>query len=133
MLWIKFALIVGIVFVCIFIAKLLLRKIFKIKKVKKEFFSHNHINELHKKVDKGLKLFSTVTMVLLLGVMWFYFEVFSYLFFIAIIFFAVLDYLVRAFFEWKYTQYPKQSILTLTEMFLILIAAIVVFQFNFFI
>ena len=44
MLWIKFALIVGIVFVCIFIAKLLL--------------------------------------------MWFYFEVFSYLFFIAIIFFC---------------------------------------------
>ena len=130
MLWIKFALIVGIVFVCIFIAKLLFRKIFKIKK---EFFSHNHINELHKKVDKGLKLFSTVTMGLLLGVMWFYFEVFSYLFFIAIIFFAVLDYLVRAFFEWKYTQYPKQSILTLTEMFLILIAAVVVFQFNFFI
>lgn len=133
MLWIKFALIVGIVFVCIFSAKLLFRKIFKIKKVKKEFFSHNHINELHKKVDKGLKLFSTVTMGLLLGVMWFYFEVFSYLFFIAIIFFAVLDYLVRAFFEWKYTQYPKQSILTLTEMFLILIAAVVVFQFNFFI
>ncbi|MGB3261455.1 MAG: DUF4181 domain-containing protein [Paenisporosarcina sp.] len=40
----------------------------------------------------------------------------------------VLDYIVKAFFEWKYTQYPKQSILTLTEMFLILIAILIVFE-----
>ncbi|KIL42708.1 hypothetical protein KP78_39310 [Jeotgalibacillus soli] len=51
----------------------------------------------------------------------FYFENLIYLFLIAVIVFIVLDYMVRAFFEWKYSQYPKQSILTLTEMFLILI------------
>ena len=132
MFWIKFGLIVVLVFVCILIAKLLLRKLFKIKKVKKEFFSYNYINELHRKVDMGLKLFSTVTTILLLSV-WFYFEEFIYLILIAVIIFAVLDYLVRAFFEWRYTQYPKQSILTLTEMFLILLAIIIVYQFKLFV
>jgi len=130
--WIKFGLIVVLVFVCILIAKLLLRKLFKIEKVKKEFFSYNYINELHRKVDMGLKLFSTVTTILLLSV-WFYFEEFIYLILIAVIIFAVLDYLVRAFFEWRYTQYPKQSILTLTEMFLILLAIIIVYQFKLFV
>ena len=133
MFWIKYGLIVVLVFVCTLIAKLILSKLFKIEKVKKEFFSYNHINELHRKVDKRLKLFSTVTMILLISVMWFYFKEFNYLILIAVIVFAVLDYLVRAFFEWRYTQYPKQSILTLTEMFLVLIAIIIVFQFNLFV
>ena len=128
MFWIKYLLIVILVLVCIFIAKLLLRKLFKIEKVKKEFFSNNYINELHRKVDKGLRLSSAVTMILLLGLMWFEFEEFNYLFLIAVILFTMFDYLVRAFFEWRYTQYPKQSILTLTEMFLILIAIIIAFQ-----
>ena len=128
MFWIKYLLIVILVFVCIFIAKLLLRKLFKIEKVKKEFFSNNYINELHRKVDKGLRLSSAVTMILLLSLMWFEFEEFNYLFLIAVILFTMLDYLVRAFFEWRYTQYPKQSILTLTEMSLILIAIIIAFQ-----
>lgn len=59
--------------------------------------------------------------------MFFYYEDLIYLTLIAVIVFMVLDYMVRAFFEWKYTQYPKQSILTLSEMFFILIAIIIVF------
>ena len=42
----------------------------------------------------------------------------------------VLDYMIRAFFEWKYTQYPKQAILTLTELCLILLAIIIVIEFK---
>ena len=137
MFWIKYGLIVALVFGCISVVKLILRKLFKIKKVKKELFSYNHINKLHRKVDMGLKLFTTVTLMLLLSVMWFYFEEFfeefNYPFLFAVIIFAVLDYLVRAFFEWRYSQYPKQSILTLTEMFLILIAIIIVFQLKLFV
>lgn len=128
--WIEYGLIVVVVFVCISIAKLFLRKLFKIEKVKKEFFSYNHINELHRKVDKGLRLFYMVTLILLLSVMWFYFEELNYLILIGVIGFMVLDYLVRAFFEWKYTQHPKQSILTLTELFLIILAIKIVVQFK---
>ena len=69
-----------------------------------------------------------ITLIPLSFVLLFYFEDLISLIFIATIVLMVLDYLVRAFFEWKYTQYPKQSILTLTEMFLILIAIIIVIE-----
>jgi hypothetical protein len=130
MFWVKFGLIAIIVFVLISIVKLLLRKLLKIEKVKKELFSYNHINELHRKIEKGLRIFSTIALILLSYVLLFYFEDLIDLVLIAVIVFMVLDYMVRAFFEWKYTQYPKQSILTLTEMFLILIAIIIVIEFK---
>lgn len=130
MFWIKFCLIVLIIFVLISIVQLLLRNLLKIDKVKKEFFSYNYINNLHRKIDKGLRTFSAITLITLSYVLLFYYEDLIYLIFVAVIFFMTLDYLVRAFFEWKYTQYPKQSILTLTEILLILIAIIIVFEFQ---
>ncbi|WP_231391043.1 DUF4181 domain-containing protein [Paenisporosarcina sp. HGH0030] len=77
-----------------------------------------------------MRIFSAIALILLSCVLLYYFEDLIYLVLIAVIVFMVLDYLVRAFFEWKYTQYPKQSILTLTEMFLILIAIIIVIEFK---
>ena len=129
MFW-KFVLIVIIIFALVSIAKLLLRKLLKIEKVKRDFFSYNYINELHRKIDNGLRIFSVITLILLFYVQLFYLEDIIYLVLIGLIVFMVLDYIVRAFFEWKYTQYPKQSILTLTEMFLILIAMIIVIELN---
>ena len=129
MFW-KFVLIVIIIFALVSIAKLLLRKLLKIEKVKRDFFSYNYINELHRKIDTGLRIFSVITLILLFYVQLFYLEDIIYLVLIGLIVFMVLDYIVRAFFEWKYTQYPKQSILTLTEMFLILIAMIIVIELN---
>ncbi|MCG7334873.1 DUF4181 domain-containing protein [Sporosarcina sp. ACRSM] len=128
MFWIKFSLTVIIVFVLISIVKFLLRHLLKIEKVKKEFFSFNHVNELHRKIDKGLRTFSTITLLILTCVLVVFYPDFMYLFLIAIMTFMVLDYLVRAFFEWKYTQHPKQAILTLTEMCLIVLAIILVIE-----
>lgn len=130
MFWIRFGLIVIIVFVLISIVKFLLRNLLKIEKVKKEFFSFNHVNESHRKIDKGLRTISTITLLALTCVLLFFYPNFIYLFLIAVIAFTVLDYMVRAFFEWKYTQYPKQAILTLTEMGLILLAIIIVVEFK---
>lgn len=110
--------------------KALLRKLLKIEKVKKEFFSYNTINELHRKIDKGLRIVSAISLVTLYTVLLFYYEDFIYLFFFAVLAFVILDFMIRAFFEWKYTLYPKQSILTLTEMLIIVAAIIIVIQFN---
>ena len=52
MFWLKFVLIALVVFALISLVKVILRKTLKIEKVKKEFFSNNYINELHRKVDK---------------------------------------------------------------------------------
>lgn len=130
MFWIKFWLFVIIVFCLISIVKLLLRNLLKIDKVKKEFFSFNYINELHRKIDKGLRTLSAITLITLTYVLLFYYEDLIYLILIPVIVFMVLDYMVRAFFEWKYTQHSKQSILTLAEMCLILLAIIFVFEFQ---
>ncbi|MFJ5624610.1 DUF4181 domain-containing protein [Peribacillus loiseleuriae] len=79
MFWIKVGLIAIIVFVVISIIKLLLRKLLKIEKVKKRVFSYNHINELHQKIDKGLRIFS-VTLILLSYVLLFYYLHIMYVF-----------------------------------------------------
>jgi len=126
--WIKLGLIVIIVFIVISLVKLLLRKLLNVEKVKKEFFSYNHINELHRKIDRGLRTFSVISLILLSFVVLFYFEDLLYLILLAPIVLMVMDYIIKAYFEWKYTQYPKQSILTLTEMILILIAIIIVIE-----
>ncbi|MFJ7973763.1 DUF4181 domain-containing protein [Psychrobacillus sp. NPDC096389] len=130
MFWLKFGLITIIVFVFISTVKLLLRSILKMEKVKKEFFSFNHINELHRKIEKGLRTLSGITLLILSYVLLFYYEDLIYLILIAVIVFIVLDYMIRAFFEWKFTRYPKQSILTVTEMIIILSAIIIVIEFK---
>lgn len=130
MLWIKLGVIMIIVFALIPIVKLLLRKLLKIEKVKKEFFSFNHINDLHRKVDKGFRILSTITLIPLVYVLILYYEDYMYLVLVAYIVLMVLDYTISAFFEWKYTEYPKQAILTLAEMAVILIAIFVVIEFE---
>lgn len=130
MFWIKFVLIVMIVLAFVSIVKFLLRKILKIEKVKKEFYSYYHINDLHRKVDKWTRNISVITLITLLSIQLFYFENLTYLFSIGIVFFMILEYTIRAFFELKYSEHPKQAILTLTEMFLVLTAIIIVFQFQ---
>ncbi|ARF16119.1 DUF4181 domain-containing protein [Sporosarcina ureae] len=130
MFWFRFGLIIVCVFALISLLKVLLRKLLKIEKVKREFFSYNYINELHRKIDKSLRVISTVSLIILYIVLLFYYENLIYLFFFAILFFTILDYMITAFFEWKYTLYPKQSILTITEMLVLIAATIIVVQFN---
>jgi hypothetical protein len=126
--WIKFSLIVIVVFVLISIIKLILRRIFNIEKVKKEWFSYNHINALHGKIDKWIRNTTAVTLVGFSWVLVFYNENLMYLYLIGVVFFLVLDYGVRAFFEWKHSEYPKQAILTLTEMLIMAEAILTVVQ-----
>ncbi|PIC66094.1 hypothetical protein CSV71_13640 [Sporosarcina sp. P21c] len=130
MFWLKLGLILVFVFALISLVKFLLRRLLKIEKVKKKFFSYNHINESHRKIDKFLRIFSTISLITLYSMLLFYREELLYLFFFAMVGFAILDYLIRAFFEWKYTHDPKQSILTVTEMLIIVATIMIVIQFN---
>lgn len=54
------------------------------------------------------------------------------LYLILLVLLTMADFLVRATFEWKYSQNPKQAIITISEMTLIILALIVVFQFDIF-
>ncbi|MGM0865736.1 MAG: DUF4181 domain-containing protein [Bacillota bacterium] len=126
--WVKFSLIAIIVFVLISIVKFLLRKIFRIEKVKRKFFSNNHINESHRNVDKWVRILTAITLMVL-GIMMINDEDLTYLYILGFTTLSALDYAVKAFFEWKSSEYPKQAILTIAEMFLVLTAVLIAFQF----
>jgi hypothetical protein len=126
--WVKFSLIALMVFVLISIVKYFLRKIFKVEKVKRKFFSYNHINDSHRKVDKWVRSLTAIILMILAIVMINYKEL-TYLYLMGFVILLTLDYAVRAFFEWKYSDYPKQAILTLAEMFMMVTAFILAIQY----
>ncbi len=129
MVWIKLGLIIVVFSIIISIVKLILRKIFKIEKTKKEFFSYNYINDVHRKIDKWIKNITAITLAVLIFVQLSFYDEYTYLFPVGSVIFFVLGSAVRVFFEWKHSANPKQAILTITEMFLGAIAMILVIQY----
>ncbi|MEI2664100.1 DUF4181 domain-containing protein [Rossellomorea sp. LJF3] len=127
MFWLRFVFIAMVVFALISLVKFILRKTLKIEKVKKEFFSYNHINELHRKVDKWVGRLTGIIFVIIILVQ-VNNEDFNYLLIMGMIFTSMLDYGVKAFFEYRYSEVPKQAILTVTELFLVMTAVVVVLQ-----
>ena len=127
MFWIKVGIAFLILFAVIAVFNLGLRKLFKIERDKKDFFSYGHVNKLHQKVDWFIRIGSGLATIVV-----FYFLLFDSLsisFFLAIMIgLLILDYTVRAAFQWKYSENPKQSILTMNEMTWLIIGVIVIFQ-----
>ncbi|TAA65830.1 DUF4181 domain-containing protein [Planococcus salinarum] len=113
------------------VLKFTLRKLFNIEPSKREFFSYNHINDLHRKVDWFVRIGTLIAGLVLLYFVALDEDPPSY-YLVAIIAFIVVDHLVRAFFEWRASENPKQSILTLTQMMVFVAATVFVLQFNFF-
>jgi Domain of unknown function (DUF4181) len=128
MFWLKFGLIAISVYVLSYTVKLLLRKIFKVEKVKRKFFSYNHVNDSHRKVDKWVRTLTGITLMIL-AILVINSKDLTYLYLIGVITLFTLDYAVRAFFEIKCSEYPKQAILTLAEMFLVVMTILIVFQY----
>ncbi|MDN7246405.1 DUF4181 domain-containing protein [Planococcus shenhongbingii] len=111
----KFFLAVLLLFFFSSLVKIFLRKAFDIKKVKKEFFSYNHVNSLHGKIDWTLRIVSFVANISFVYLT-FYKGLSFNLFLFGLLILLILDYSVTAFFQWKYSEDPKQSILTVSEM-----------------
>ena len=129
MFLIKLAIYVLIVFGVIVGVKHILRKVLKIEKEKKPFFSYNHLNDLHRKIDWGIRIISIIT-IITTNILVVIENYPNYLLLIPI-FLIGLDYPVRAFFERKYSKNPKQYILTLSEGVLMFLAIVIVIQYNF--
>jgi hypothetical protein len=129
MFWIKIGIAFLLVFAVIVIFNVALRKLFKIKTEKKDFFAYGHVNKLHQKFDWVIRIGSGI--VIIVAFSFVLFESLPFSVFLAImIVLLILDYTVRAVFQWKYSENPKQSILTLNEMTWLIISVIVIFQFD---
>lgn len=129
MILIKFALIVVVIFIAMYIAKAIIRKVFHIEKPNQES-SYEYVNPLHKQVNRTYRNFAVVILFLILIVNVVYFDESYYLFIGAMFISTLIQMAIRAFFEWKHSNYPKQSILTLTEMFVFIVAVVIILQFN---
>ncbi|MEY9972200.1 cation transport ATPase [Lysinibacillus sp. RC46] len=90
---------------------------------RKKWFSYNHINERHKKLDWSVRiifmslfLISSYYMIGndTLGIPW-YFETW----FILIVFFITSE-ILRAFMEWKYAENKRDFVATIAEMVLMI-------------
>lgn len=135
MFWLKFVLFALIVFILISVIKHFLRKVLKIEKVKRGFFSNQYINDRHRRIDWGIRAVTVLTFIIFILIS--IYEDISYImqdisinsiFMVISIYLLMADCLVRAYFEWRHTPNPKQSILTLSEMLLLVIAIIFFFQ-----
>lgn len=107
MIWISLIFILLIVFALISVVKTILRKVFNIEKEKKEFFSYNHINELHRKIDWVIRI--AVFIATISATFYMLNEDFSINLLLFIYFFnVVIELGVSAFFQWKYLDGSKR-------------------------
>lgn len=129
MVWLKIGLSLVILFAVLELMKFLLRKIFKIEKQKTEWFSYNHINKTHQKIDWVVRILSTIVLIAISYLV--IFKEYSIIFYlIPLVLLMALDYIIRAFFEWKYSDHPKQAILTIGEMVVIATALALTIQYD---
>lgn len=109
-----------------------MRKWLKVEKKKRKFFSYNHVNERHKKIDWTIRI--TFTVILLLEYFYnvtggpaekvWYFEIW---FLMGM--FIIVSEAVRAIMEWKYLENKKVSILTITQLVSVVIWLWLTFDF----
>jgi len=102
---------------------------------RKKWFSYNHINERHKKLDWsvriifiGLCFISSYYMIDndTLGIPW-YFETW----FILIVF-LITSEMLRAFMEWRYAENKRDFVATIAEMVFMIIIVFLVITTGFF-
>lgn len=129
MFWLKVGLGLIILYALTRLVKFFLKKLFNIEEEKREWFSYNYINKTHKKVDWFVRISTALVLIAISYLV--IFEESSIIFYLVpVILLSVADYAVRAFFEWKYSDNPKQSILTIGEMVVFVAVLSVTFQFD---
>lgn len=131
MFWLEIGLVILGIVVLVSIVKIILRKLLKIEKEKKDFFSFDYINEQHRKIEQwvrwGWVLVSLIAFWLVI-----YQEFLAIFYLFLFIVWIALDAFVRAYFQWKHSEQPKQAILTLSEMTVWISAVTLVIYFDVF-
>ncbi|ALS75914.1 hypothetical protein AUC31_12225 [Planococcus rifietoensis] len=131
MFWLEIGLVILGIVVLNTLMNFVLRKILKIEKEKKDFFSSYYVNERHEKIDKWLKrLWLLLSVIIIYLVFIQEFPILLYLMLFIVL--MVLDSLVRAYFQWKHSDQPKQAVLILSEMAVWISAVTLVIYFDVF-
>lgn len=131
--WLKLFLFLVIIGLMFFLFNIVMRKLLRVEKPK--FFSYNHLNEKHKKLDWIIRI--TFIIVLLIGFIinnlrvpmeriWFlepYFLLFIFIF---------ATETARAYMQWKYDTNRNAYIFTISQIVFMIILLVSLFTTNFF-
>lgn len=131
--WLKLVLMLAIILVLLVSFNTVMRKWLKVEK--KKFFSYNHVNEQHKKIDWTIRI--TFVVFIFLGFFinsmvdpmerkWF-FESWFLLFVLIFV-----SETARVIMEWKYAANRNAYILTVSQLVFTAIILITLFSTNFF-
>ena len=130
--WLKLVLLIIILMVLNFIFSAVMRRWLKVEK--RKFFSYNHVNKLHSRVDWSIRM--TFMVFIISGAFYnvtalpteslWYLEAWFVLFV-----FLVVSESVQAIFEWKYAINRRDYIYTLSQLSFNMIVVIVVFSTDF--
>jgi hypothetical protein len=125
----KFIMLFIVIILIIAASKFILRKVFNIKKVKKKAFTYHHINSTHRKVDWAVRLTALTVYLILMNQLFYHdFSINLFLFFMTLVFTS--ENFVRAYFEWKFSADPKQSILSIAEGVILISIVLGIIQFD---
>ncbi|WP_281864782.1 DUF4181 domain-containing protein [Planomicrobium okeanokoites] len=131
--WLKLFLLLTVCFLLITVFNAILRRWLGVEKAK--MFSHNYVNDKHKKIDWNLRIFFIVMMIvctfinilLIPGGSYFFLQPWFLLF--VLIFTSEI---IRAVMERRYAKNPNSYIFTICQSAFLLIMVILLFATDFF-
>ncbi|UFT97941.1 DUF4181 domain-containing protein [Radiobacillus kanasensis] len=130
-LWIDLILILGPFFLLLYLFNKLMRKLLNVKK--KKFFSYNHVNDRHKKIDWTIRI--SFMVILLLSIPFNMLSTMKHWYlqpWFLMISFLVISEAARAVMEWKYAANRKDYLFTISQTIFIVVVLVSMFTTRFF-
>lgn len=131
--WLKLVFLIAFAVIAIFSFNAIMRRCLKVEKPKR--FSHNYVNDLHKKIDWSIR--GLIAILIIIGGFVnigripseriLLLEVWSLLFTL-----IIATEIVRAVIEWKYAENPKAYIMTISQLVFLVILISSIFATDFF-
>ncbi|MCM3122778.1 DUF4181 domain-containing protein [Mesobacillus sp. AQ2] len=125
----KYILFVVLIITIVWLMKFLLRKAFNIPKIKRKVFSYNHINKTHRNAEWILRITTVITYLILFFKLM-YRDVSVNLFLLVLTLLITGQNFLRAYFEWKASDHPKEAILSIAEGLVLIGIVLLVIQFE---
>ncbi|MGD6833906.1 DUF4181 domain-containing protein [Sutcliffiella halmapala] len=132
-LWLKLLLVLCVFGVVLYFFNSMMRKLLKVEK--KKFFSYNHINENHKKIDWTIRIIfvGSILVGYFLNVQndlsqgYWFLEPYFLLFL-----FIILSEIATAIMEWKYAKNKNAYLYTIFQLLFIVTFILIMFSTDFF-
>ncbi|SNZ17095.1 protein of unknown function [Terribacillus aidingensis] len=130
--WLRFFFLLAIVLLLLFFFNALLRKWLQVER--RKFFSYNHVNEKHKKIDWILRI-TTIVIILLFAPIVMVTGIDNLNLFIqpgsVLFFFIIISEIVRAVMEQKYAENPNAYKVTVSQLIFLCLLFLSLYTTNF--